>query len=356
MKLRRAMVTMAATAVIAPTALLSAPAAFADEPPSASSASSPAAGESASDGDTGASSSPSGQSSATAGESGSPSDSASATASASASSAESASATPSDSTGSSASASPSRSAEPTAMPTAIPSDCPVDDNMVDPDSQLSIDVSGLPGKIVAGSGWHNFTMTAANHSDQSLGTVQWLATVDNDTASDNEKDWLSTYAKLEFFNPKTKSWESMADTVGNGLYFGTTPLGPKQTVGIKLRVDITAQAPAGDGFSMGFGGYVDTQKNCVHSSFGFYDFTVLKPGSSNPSPGQAKPGKGTTPAGGKEPQGGATEIVPTGTLAHTGSSSMLPTIALVSGVAVVVGAGVMFSVRRRKGAGSDAAA
>ncbi|MGN5379882.1 hypothetical protein ACQ4WX_29555 [Streptomyces lasalocidi] len=35
---------------------------------------------------------------------------------------------------------------------------------------------------------------------------------------------------------------------------------------------------------------------------------------------------------------------------------MLPTIALVSGVAVVVGAGVMFSVRRRKGAGSDAAA
>jgi hypothetical protein len=228
--------------------------------------------------------------------------------------------------------------------------------MVDPDSQLSIDVSGLPGKIVAGSGWHTFTMTAANHSDQSLGTVQWLATVDNDTASDNEKDWLSTYAKLEFFNPRTKSWESMADKVGNGLYFGTTPLGPKQTVGIKLRVDITAQAPAGDGFSMGFGGYVDTQKNCVHSSFGFYDFTVLKPGSSNPSPGHAKPGKGTTPAGGKEPQGGATEIVPTGTLAHTGANSMLPTIALVSGVAVVVGAGVMFSVRRRKGAGSDAAA
>ncbi|OIK04930.1 hypothetical protein [Streptomyces monashensis] len=353
MKLRRAMVAMAATAVIAPIALLSAPAAFADEPPSASSASSPAADESASTGATdGASGSPSGQSSPTAGTSSSPSDSASPTASASASASASAPATPSNSSGSSASASPSRSAE----PTAIPSDCPVDDNMVDPDSQLSIDVSGLPGKIVAGSGWHDFTMTAANHSDQSLGTVQWLATVDNDTASDNEKDWLSTYAKLEFFNPRTKSWQSMADTVGNGLYFGTTSLGPKQTVGIKLRVDITAQAPAGDGFSMGFGGYVDTQKNCVHSAFGFYDFTVLKPGSSNPSPGQAKPGKGTTPTSGKEPQGGATEIVPTGTLAHTGASSMLPTIALVSGVAVVVGAGALFSVRRRKGAGSHTAA
>jgi LPXTG-motif cell wall-anchored protein len=228
--------------------------------------------------------------------------------------------------------------------------------MVDPGSQLSIDVSGLPGKIVAGSGWHNFTMTAANHSDKSLGTVQWLATVDNDTASDNEKDWLSTYAKLEYFNPRTKAWESMADEVGNGLYFGTTPLGPKETVGIKLRVDITAKAPAGDGFSMGFGGYVDQEKNCVHSAFGFYDFTVLRPGSSNPDPGQAKPGKGTKPAGGKEPQGGAAEIAPTGTLAHTGSSSMLPAIAFAGGAAVVVGAGAMFTVRRRKGAGSNAAA
>ncbi|WP_225099723.1 LPXTG cell wall anchor domain-containing protein [Streptomyces sp. CoH27] len=343
MKLRRAMVTAAATAVIAPIALLSAPAAFADESPTAS-----------------VSSSPSDSSSPTADDSSSPTDSVSPSDSAS----ESSSATPSDSASTSASASPSgsastsASASPTqsAAPTAEPSDCPVDGNMVDPDSQLSIDISGLPGKIVAGSGWHYFTMTAANHSDQSLGTVQWLATVDNDTASDNEKDWLSTYAKLEYFNPKTKAWESMADEVGNGLYFGTTPLGPKEKVGIKLRVDITAQAPAGDGFSMGFGGYVDQQKNCVHSAFGFYDFTVLKPGSSNPNPGQAKPGKGTKPAGGKEPQGGATEIEPTGTLAHTGSSSMLPTIGLVGGVAVVVGAGAVFAVRRRKGAGSDAAA
>jgi LPXTG-motif cell wall-anchored protein len=228
--------------------------------------------------------------------------------------------------------------------------------MVDPDSQLSISVSGLPGKIVAGSGWHNFTMTAANHSDKSLGTVQWLATVDNYSMSDDEKDWLSTYAKLEYFDPQTKAWESMADELGNGLYFGETPLGPKETVAIKLRVDITAKAPAGDGFSMGIGGYVDEEKNCVHSAFGFYEFTVLKPGSSNPDPGQAKPGKGTKPAGGKQPQGGATELEPTGTLAHTGSSSALPVIGLVGGAAVVVGAGAVYVVRRRNGAGSGAAA
>jgi LPXTG-motif cell wall-anchored protein len=174
--------------------------------------------------------------------------------------------------------------------------------------------------------------------------------------SDDEKDWLSTYAKLEYFDPQTKAWESMADELGNGLYFGETPLGPKETVAIKLRVDITAKAPAGDGFSMGIGGYVDEEKNCVHSAFGFYEFTVLKPGSSNPDPGQAKPGKGTKPAGGKQPQGGATELEPTGTLAHTGSSSALPVIGLVGGAAVVVGAGAVYVVRRRNGAGSGAAA
>ncbi|MEV7686387.1 hypothetical protein ACFW1F_28095 [Streptomyces bungoensis] len=348
MKLRRVMVTAAATAAMAPLALLCAPAAFAEESPSAA-VSSPAADESPSTG-----TSPSSEESSPASQEASPSASVSASDSASASTSASAPASPSDgaSASASASASPSKSPE----PTAEPSDCPVDDNMVDAESQLTISVSGLPGKIVAGSGWHEFSMTAANHSDKSLGTVQWLAVIDNDSMSDNEKDWLSTYAKLEYFDPQTKAWESMADQVGNGIYFGQTPLGPKETVGIKLRVDITAKAPAGPGFSMGFGGYLDEEQNCVHSAFGSYDFTVLKPGSSNPDPGHAKPGKGTKPAGGKKPQGGATEIEPTGSLASTGSSSALPMIGLVGGAAVAVGAGAVFVVRRRNGAGPDAAA
>jgi LPXTG-motif cell wall-anchored protein len=184
--------------------------------------------------------------------------------------------------------------------------------------------------------------------------VQWLAVVDNDSASENEKDWLSTYALLEYFNPDTKRWESLADEIGNGVYFGETPLGPKQTVDIKLRVNITAKAPAGAGYTVGLGGYVDQEKNCEHSAFGYYEFTVLKPGSTNDNPGKAKPGKGQKPAGGKKPQGGATEIPATGSLASTGSSSALPTIALVGGVAVVAGGGVVFAVRRRKTGGQAA--
>jgi LPXTG-motif cell wall-anchored protein len=331
MKLRRALAAAAATAAIAPLALLSAPAAFASDDTS-----SPSATASPSD-----TSSASASASASQSASSSASASASASQSASASASQSAPATP-----------PSQSSGPSDEPTGTPTPC--SDDLNDPDSQLSIDVSGLPGKIVAGSGWHTFKLTAANHSDQSLGKVQWLAIIDNDSASDNEKDWLSTYALLQYFNPETKRWESLADEIGNGVYFGETPLGPKQTVDIKLRVNITAKAPAGAGYTVGLGGYVDQEKNCEHSAFGYFEFTVLKPGSSNDNPGQAKPGKGQKPAGGKTPQGGAAEIPATGTLASTGSSSALPTIALVGGVAVVAGGGVMFAVRRRKAGGHAA--
>ncbi|MFF9057454.1 LAETG motif-containing sortase-dependent surface protein [Streptomyces sp. NPDC101213] len=341
MKLRRAMVTMAATAVLAPLALLSAPTAFAEDGGTAS----PSASSSES---TSASPSDSAGSSESASASESASESASSSASASDDTKPTGSPSSSSSSSSSASASASASSSPGEEPSEFPDDCPVDEDGVDVDSQLELSVSGLPGRIVAGSGWHTFKLTAANHSDEALGTVQWLAAIDNDSMSDDERTWLSTYAKIEYYDPQAKAWDSIADDFGNGFYFGQTELGPKETVDIKLRVDITAKAPAGDGFTLGLGGYVDEEKNCVHSSFALYEFTVLKPGSSNDDPGEAKPGEGKAPAGGKQPQGGANEIPATGSLAETGSSSVLPMIGLVGGVAVVAGAGAVFTARRRR--------
>ncbi|MER5179568.1 LAETG motif-containing sortase-dependent surface protein [Streptomyces sp. NPDC002896] len=351
MKLRRAMAAAAATAVIAPIALLSAPAAFADDTSTTttSESSSPAAEESS---PAATESTPAAEESTPAATESTPAAEES-TPAATESTPAAAESTPAAGE-SSASSSPSESASPSAEPSEWPEECPVDEDGVDVDSQLDLSVSGLPGKIVAGSGWHNFTLTASNKSDKALGTVQWLAAVDNYSDSDNEKDWLSTYAQLEYFNPATKAWESIADEVGNGWYFGETSLGAKEVVAIKLRVNISSKAPAGDGFTIGLGGYVDEEKNCTHSSFAFYEFTVLPSGSSNDNPGEAGPGKGDKPAGGKEPQGGADEIPATGNLAETGSSSMLPTIGLIGGVAVVGGAGAIFVVRRRKSEGAAA--
>ncbi|MFF4837163.1 LPXTG cell wall anchor domain-containing protein [Streptomyces sp. NPDC001315] len=364
MKIRRALATAAATAVLAPLALLSAPVAFAsdgtpdtsttaqatdqttpasdDSTPATDQSSQAAGGEDTAGDDSGAA----------AGEDDSAGDD-SDSVSGSDTDTDTDKAPAADTGTAGSSSSTSSTATPSGEPSEWPEDCPVDEDGVDADSQLTLSVDGLPGKIVAGSGWHNFKLTAANHSDTSLGTVQWYALIDNDALSDDEKDWLGTYAEIEYFNPETKTWESIADEVGDGFYFGETKLGPKETVGIKLRVNITAKAPAGDGFTVGLGGYVDAEKNCVHSAYSEYDFTVLKPGSSNDDPGEAKPGKGDKPAGGKQPQGGAVEIPATGSLASTGSSSALPVIGLVGGVAVVAGAGALFMVRRRK---SDAQA
>ncbi|WP_367044361.1 LAETG motif-containing sortase-dependent surface protein [Streptomyces sp. Je 1-332] len=331
MKLRRVMAAAAATAAIAPIALLSAPAAFATE--DTTPAPSATATESATP-------------SATATPTDTPSQSATPTPSAT----ESTTASPTASaTETGKPEDPSESEEPTDEPTVEPTDCPVDEDGEDADSKLKMGLSGLPGKIVAGSGWHQFKLTASNPTDEDLGEVQWLAAVDNFTESEDEKDWLANYAQIQYFNPDTKAWESIADEVSGGLYFGTTELGAKEKVDIKLRLNVSAKAPAGDGYALGLGGYLDSEQNCVHNAFAFYEFTVLKAGSENENPGEADENTGgKTPNGGKTPIGGAKEIAVTGNLAETGSSSMLPTIGLVGGAAVIAGAGAVFVVRRKK--------
>lgn len=239
-------------------------------------------------------------------------------------------------------------------PSPEPTECETDDEGVDQGSALDLSVDGLPGRIVAGSGWHPFELTASNTSDKALGSVSWLAAVDNDAVE--EDDWLSNYAKLEYRDPETGDWNSIAGDVGNGFYFGETTLGPKKTVDIELRVNITAKAPAGGGYAIGIGGYLDEEENCTHSSVAYYEFTVLAPGSGNENPGDATPGKGDgkKPLPATKPQGGAKELPATGALAETGAGSMLPTLGLIGGVTVLAGAGVVFAVRRRSGTDATA--
>ncbi|MEV8318770.1 LPXTG cell wall anchor domain-containing protein [Streptomyces sp. NPDC059900] len=333
MKLRRVMAAAAATAAIAPLALLSAPAAFAtDEPTTAPPSTSAPASETppTTPGET-PPTTPGETPPTTPGE------------------------TPPTKPGETppttppATTPPAETEDPTDEPSDEPTQCEVDEDGNDVDSKLELGISGLPGKIVAGSGWHQFKLTAANPTDEDLGEVQWLAAVNNFTDSEKEKDWLANYAQIQYLNPETKAWESIADEVTGGIYFGTTELGAKEKVDIKLRLNISAKAPAGDGYALGLGGYLDSEQNCVHESFSFYEFTVLKAGSNNENPGKAEENKdGKKPSGAKSPQGGANKIPTTGSLAETGSSSALPTIGLVGGVAVIAGAGAVFVVRRKK--------
>jgi hypothetical protein len=94
-------------------------------------------------------------------------ESASASASASDSASASASASDGSSPSGSASASASVSPSPSTTGSAAPTDGPAcdysgDDETVD--DNLTTALSGLPSKIVAGSGWHGFTLEVGNDS------------------------------------------------------------------------------------------------------------------------------------------------------------------------------------------------
>ncbi|MFI6939318.1 LAETG motif-containing sortase-dependent surface protein [Streptomyces sp. NPDC050418] len=218
-------------------------------------------------------------------------------------------------------------------------------------------VSGLPGKIVAGSGWKNFSLTITNKSDADLRDVAFYVEVDNFEFEDDTKA-LRHFIDLEFRDPASGQWVNIDEAVEQSYYFwGVETMKSKDFVKADLRVSIAKNAPTGDGYSFGAGGYLGNVngEDCIAEDYAGSDlyFEVLKPGSSNENPGEAKPGKGDKdpkPGPDTRPQGDVEEIPVSGNLAETGSSSQLPVIGLIGGITVVAGAGVVFAVKRRKGA------
>ncbi|WP_328358622.1 cell wall protein [Streptomyces sp. NBC_00445] len=334
MKLRRAMAVAAATAAISPFALLSAPAAFAEG------SASPTPTETVTE-------TPSGTASDTA--TATPSTTTLPTGTTSAVAAPTSSA-PIGSATPSASASQSGRPEPSEAPD-VPFCEEVDQDFAD--AKVSADVKGLPGKIVAGDGFHGFQLIVTNESGTDVEDLAFYAEVENFEL--DESKYLSPYVDLEFKNPESGSWERIGDSEWAGdLFFGVETLKSKASQTLDLRVSIDAKAPAGDAYSFGSGAYLDNVdgQDCIAEGWAQDDFEVLKAGSANPDPGTATPGDNGGKGPGKKPQGSISDL-PTGNLADTGASSALPAIGLVSGVAIVAGAGAVFAMRRRK-AGANA--
>jgi LPXTG-motif cell wall-anchored protein len=319
MKLRRAMALAAATAAIAPLALLSAPAAFADESPSPTATVSESATESASATPTETTPAPTETTSASATET-APTSSASATTSTSA--------TPAPST--------STSPKPSDTPEPEPSECQ--------DSKVDVSISGLPGKIAAGSGWHKFSLNVLNNSKSTLNELGFFAGASSDKAGDDL--FQSKKVQLQAYNEDTKAWEDV-DSEGYAVgYVGyTDELKPDYEVDIPLRINVKSSAPVGAGFSLGASIYGDTDGQCTGFGEVAYKFQIVSSGTDTDGTKPQEGGK--VPVSDKPADKGNTPQV-NGSLAETGSSSALPMIALAGGIAVVAGAGAVFVVRRRK--------
>ncbi|WP_405408770.1 LAETG motif-containing sortase-dependent surface protein [Streptomyces decoyicus] len=362
MKLRRALTAAAATAVIAPAALLAAPAAFATGPDAESGVSAeptpgtpgsdpsddttaqpetPGAGDETAPGDD-----TPGDDTESGGETGNGDDTEPAT--------PATPATPGGGTKPSDDPKPTTPAEPTkpGEPGDEP-DCTVDD------AAIKVTVAGLPSKLVAGGGWKGFSVHLANTTDHTLDEVYPVIYAVPTGNIEHPKSQLD----LEYQNPDTGRWTSF-DEWTDGQYFGWFQLDAHQTAQLKLRIRADKGAKAGDGFALVAGDYQNKDGSCGWSEEQWYDFTIL-PASSKPGEiPPAKPGKpGNKPGtqgGGKpvnttKPKDGMDKLPVTGNLAETGASSALPAIGIVGGVAMVVGAGAIFVVRRRKTDGAVAA-
>ncbi|MFI5874126.1 hypothetical protein ACIBAH_17035 [Streptomyces sp. NPDC051445] len=339
MKLRRSLVTAAATAALVPLALLSAPAAFAQE------SGSPSAGSSASDDTTTAS--PSGSSDSSPSASASESDTSSPSASGSQSG--SASGSPSGTSSPSASGSRKSTADPSADEGGF--DPYTDCKTFDLDENITAEIKGLPSKIVAGSGWHDFTYEVENNSDVDVKNVYMATYLEY---ADDTDAWLSEGLAVIQVKEDGKWTDAYQDSYEDedGKSVNVTGsfvalldgLEKDSSETLDLRVKVKASAPAGSSFAMSEALYVGDKGDC-HINGDEYDVEILAAGGDADGVDDAEP-NGDKPTDGAKAQGGAKPI--SGSLAATGSNSALPGIGLVGGVALVAGAGAVFAARRRK--------
>ncbi|WP_405517497.1 LPXTG cell wall anchor domain-containing protein [Streptomyces canus] len=336
MKLRRALAAAAATAAIAPLALFAAPTAFADESPT------PTAPES-----TPADATTTAPESTPTDPATTPADPASTPATGTPSTTASSSAT----TSSSPSTSPSGSASASTSPSPSASDEPIDECEVDEDGApvlndsdaLHSSLTGLPESIVAGSGWTNFKFNVSNSGDDTIKDIQPIVGV-GAVDWDFEKD----YSDLVTLQVKQGgAWVDVATEFGEGGSFNAFTLDGGDSLSYQLRVKVDREVPSAIGIAIGLAQYSD-DKGCWVSddeNAGVYFFEVLPAGSNPGKPNDAEP-----QTGGKNPIADVNNVDVDGQLAETGSSSALPVLGLVGGFAVVAGTGVVFAVKRRKGA------
>ncbi|MGW8949915.1 LPXTG cell wall anchor domain-containing protein [Streptomyces sp. NPDC055709] len=221
------------------------------------------------------------------------------------------------------------------------------------EGDIQVSLGGFPNKIVAGSGWKNFTFDAENTGKNDIESLQvYTVATYGKSPEDFDDRLIEKYAHFEYKDPSGKWVNDFAGSgINNGIFFGEFALDAGQKVSIDLRVKIDKAAPAGDGLALAAGGYDNGAEDETFECFengDVYPFQVIKAGSDAGDVEDSEP-TGEKPSNDVKPQGEAKPIEVTGNLAETGSSSVLPAIGIAGGVAVVAGAGVVFAMKRRKG-------
>lgn len=237
MKLRRTLALAAATAVIGPVVLLSAPAAFAQTETTTTGTTAPAPTET-----------PSGEPSAATPESTESTESASQTATTTPSETESPEGVAPETVSPAPTATESETASAKPTPTASETEDEEegDDEPLDAcePRPLELSINGLSGKIARGSGWDRFTFTIYNDSKKTVKNVAFFAGAAADEAG--EKLFTTKQVRLQALNEADGTWEDIEDLGSSSGYVGEADgIKPGYEVDIDLRLKVEASAPVG---------------------------------------------------------------------------------------------------------------
>ncbi|MFI6289435.1 LPXTG cell wall anchor domain-containing protein [Streptomyces sp. NPDC051018] len=207
---------------------------------------------------------------------------------------------------------------------------------------------GLPSKVVAGSGWVDFTYRVTNESEKTLNSVD--AYLDLGVFTPQGKD-ASDFLTFQWWYDG--AWEDL--DLADGYVGSPQEIGPGEYAEAKMRLKVDRKAPAALAVLISSAVHIGAEGDCEYTEDTEFEFEILaagsKPGKVDDAEGKpGKPGGNTSgkPAAKTEPQGGRKDMPVTGNLAATGSSDVLPTLGIAGGIAVLAGAGVVFAVKRRR--------
>ena len=243
------------------------------------------------------------------------------------------------------------------------------------DKILRTTISAGTNKLVADSVWREMTFKLENRSDIALKNVQvGLKRMAHENAPDGTlPNEVLEYVNLQEWDAKSRTWKRVwwDEMQMGGSLLGYYDVAPHKTTNVAVRIIVSKNMPYGrfpelEHENIGYGyleastyGLPENKGVCEYGDH--WAFTIHKPGTdTGDGDGGGATSTPTSGTGGNTPtpQTGTTAPVtpgptPTGDLAHTGSSSALPVIAGVGGAAVVLGAGAVYVVRRRR-SGTDA--
>ncbi|MFC8880664.1 peptidase [Streptomyces cinereoruber] len=223
------------------------------------------------------------------------------------------------------------------------------------DKSVTVALSG-PKKVTAGTS-ALFSLRVSNTSEKTFDEVEAYAFAAALPDSIEEDDFFEEYITVEWSSAAHPKWTEVTEE-NDAVRIGSLVKGGHADV--KLRLTLDSRTPAGPGVVFAVGAYENNDGSCgFGEEFATADFEILAAKGDKPTPAPSP--STTTPAPaptagntGTTQQGGSSGTPVTGgTLAATGSNDVLPQLGLAAGAAVVLGAGAVFAVRRRK-AGAQA--